>query len=341
MNFLCNNLKFLISHANYMCNPDKKQQKLSLFPTIQQKSRLTSSFICFILMKKSVKEVHFLYVYTNDLLISRMNDYDLFFGESGYVHTDDTWHSEKVCSPYSRIYFVESGLAHLKTACGDVFLEPGNVYLIPTGLLYDFEGSPSVQKLFFHINLFKPDGFDLMLSCKQIASLPYSEKQTEELHKLYESDRFADMVLLKGRIAGVLSDMIEAYKIGFDDNDHYTPLVQNAMKYIRANLSVKLNISQVAEHGFVSVSTLTKAFKEQTGRTVGLYIDDLVMYSAQRKLLCTDLSVNEISEAFGFCDQFYFSRYFKRRCGELPLRYRKRMQTVDFGAEPNITKVKI
>ena len=44
-----------------------------------------------------------MYVYTNDLLISRMNDYDLFFGESGYVHTDDTWHSEKVCSPYSRI----------------------------------------------------------------------------------------------------------------------------------------------------------------------------------------------------------------------------------------------
>lgn len=150
-----------------------------------------------------------------------------------------------------------------KPRAADVFLEPGNVYLIPTGLLYDFEGSPSVQKLFFHINLFKPDGFDLMLSCKQIASLPYSKKQTEELHKLYESDRFADMVLLKGRIAGVVSDMIEAYKIGFDDNDRYTPLVQNAMKYIRANLSVKLNISQVAEHGFVSVSTLTKAFKEQ------------------------------------------------------------------------------
>lgn len=270
-----------------------------------------------------------------------MNDYDLFFGESGYVRTDDTWHSEKVCSPYSRLYFVENGRAKLTTEAGDVYLEPGNIYLIPTGLLYDFKGSPSVDKLFFHINVFKPDGFDLMLSCKQIAHLPYPKEQTEELHRLYESDRFADMVLLKGRIAGVVSDMIEAYKIGFDDNDRYTPLVQNAMKYIRSNLSIKLNISQVAENAFISVSTLTKAFKEQTGRTVGLYIDDLVMYSAQRKLLCTELPISEISEELGFCDQFYFSRYFKRRCGESPLRYRKRMQTVDFGAEPNITKVKI
>lgn len=282
-----------------------------------------------------------MYVYTNDLLISRMNDYDLFFGESGYVHTDDTWHGERVCSPYSRIYFVENGSAHLSTEAGDVYLEPGQVYLIPTGLLYDFQGFPAVQKLFFHINLFKPDGFDLMLSCKQIAHLPYDQRKIKELHKLYESDRFSDMVLLKGRISGVVSDIIEAYKIGFDDNDRYTPLVQNAMKYIRTKLSIKLNISEVAENAFVSVSTLTKAFKEQTGRTVGLYIDELVMYSAQRKLLCTDLSVNEISEEFGFCDQFYFSRYFKRRCGESPLRYRKRMKTVDFGTEPNITKVKI
>ena len=35
-----------------------------------------------------------------------------------------------------------------------------------------------------------------------------------------------------------------------------------------------------------------------------------------------------------------FSRYFKKRCGESPLRYRKRMKTVDLGAEPEITPVK-
>ena len=74
---------------------------------------------------------------------------------------------------------------------------------------------------------------------------------------------------------------------------------------------------------------------------MGAYIDDLVMYSAQRRLLHTDLSVNEVSETLGFCDQFYFSRYFKRRCGESPLKYRKRMRTVDFGTQPEITPVRI
>ena len=52
------------------------------------------------------------------------------------------------------------------------------------------------------------------------------------------------------------------------------------------------------------------------------------------------MPVSEVSERLGFCDQFYFSRYFKKRCGESPLKYRKRMKTVDFGAEPEITPVK-
>lgn len=92
-----------------MCNPDKKQQKLLLFSDNSTKIAL-DIVIYLVYTDKEIREGGaFLYVYTNDLLISRMNDYDLFFGESGYVHTDDTMHSEKVCSPYSRIYFVESG----------------------------------------------------------------------------------------------------------------------------------------------------------------------------------------------------------------------------------------
>ena len=30
-----------------------------------------------------------MYVYTNDLLIKRMNEYDIFFGESGYIPLDE------------------------------------------------------------------------------------------------------------------------------------------------------------------------------------------------------------------------------------------------------------
>ena len=282
-----------------------------------------------------------MYVYTNDLLTGSMNDFDVFFGESGYVNTDATWHSRNVCSPFSRLYYVDGGLALLRTPSGELCLEPGKVYLIPAGLTYDYEGTPSVSKLFFHVNLFKPDGYDLMLDFHEVGVLDYSKDDTASLNKLYAADSFTAAVLLKSAVTDTLARMIRKYGIGAQDTGTVSPLVQGAMNYIQKHLSVKLNTAEVADHVFVSVSTLSKAFKAQTGRTVGAYIDDLVMYSAQRALLHTDLALGVVSEQLGFCDQFYFSRYFKRRCGESPLRYRKRMRTVDFGDEPHITPVNI
>ena len=57
--------------------------------------------------------------------------------------------------------------------------------------------------------------------------------------------------------------------------------------------------------------------------TVTRYIDDAIMFEAEQLLLKSDLTVLQISERFGFCDQFYFSRRFKMKYGETPQKYRK------------------
>jgi hypothetical protein len=217
-----------------------------------------------------------MYVYTNDLLIKRLNEYEMFFGESGYVRTDESWGSKNVCSPFSRIYYVDSGKALLRTKNTEIIMEPGHIYLIPAGLTYDYEGMPSVHKLFFHVNIFKPDGYDMMLEMKEIGILECDYEYMEMLRKLYDSDSFSSAVLLRGYIGHTVSEMISKYGVGKDNAENYSALVQNTMKYIINNLSVKLNITEIADNAFVSVSTLTKVFKEQTGKTVGAYIDDLV-----------------------------------------------------------------
>lgn len=76
----------------------------------------------------------------------------------------------------------------------------------------------------------------------------------------------------------------------------------------------------------MSPSTLAKRFKAETGTTLGRYLDGLLLQKAQQKLLSTDEPIGRIAEALGFCDQFYFSRYFKQRRQETPSRYRQRLQ---------------
>ena len=84
--------------------------------------------------------------------------------------------------------------------------------------------------------------------------------------------------------------------------------------------------SHYAEALGVPQATLSRALAAVTGRTTKDLITDRVMLEAARLLRFTDHSVNEIAFATGFQDQLYFSRAFKRRLGEAPTAYRKRLR---------------
>ena len=72
----------------------------------------------------------------------------------------------------------------------------------------------------------------------------------------------------------------------------------------------------------IGLATAKKILKE-TGVTLGKYIDDMVFIKAQELLLNNQLSIATISTFLGFCDQFYFSRWFKSMHGETPSHFRK------------------
>lgn len=60
--------------------------------------------------------------------------------------------------------------------------------------------------------------------------------------------------------------------------------------------------------------------------TVGEYIDQMVFYDAQIMLIESDKTIEEISQYYGFCDRFYFSKRFKQLFTNTPAEYRKRLK---------------
>ena len=107
----------------------------------------------------------------------------------------------------------------------------------------------------------------------------------------------------------------------------YSPVIQKTIDYIRINLSVQLTAKEIAGQLYICESTLLKKFRKEVGVTLGSYIDDLIFFNAEKMLLKTKWSINQISETLGFCDQFYFSRRFKQKYGQTPLDYRKKLST--------------
>ncbi|MFE0178444.1 AraC family transcriptional regulator [Streptomyces sp. NPDC059002] len=73
----------------------------------------------------------------------------------------------------------------------------------------------------------------------------------------------------------------------------------------------------------VSVSYLSEAVKEFTGRTPGELIRQARVREAQRLLLRTELSVRQIAERVGVGDPAYFCRFFRRETGTSPGDFRR------------------
>ena len=125
--------------------------------------------------------------------------------------------------------------------------------------------------------------------------------------------------------------------LGRDSVSGYSRLVTDTIAYIRDNLSSQLRLDNLASISFVSKSQLRNKFRSETGITLGRYIDEQLILEAQRRLCQTEDAISKISFDLGFCDQFYFSNRFSRRCGIAPQVYRKRTrQLVTENAEPLI-----
>ena len=91
---------------------------------------------------------------------------------------------------------------------------------------------------------------------------------------------------------------------------------------MRENLSLKLTTANIADNLCLPAKTLDYYLKKDTGETIGRYVRELVYREAEELLIRSELSIREISEILGFCDQFHFSRKFKDRKQKSPLEYR-------------------
>ena len=64
-----------------------------------------------------------------------------------------------------------------------------------------------------------------------------------------------------------------------------------------------------------TLSTLSTIFKQQTGKNISSYIEDIRIKEAMRLLRTTDWTINQISEAIGYLTVSTFCRAFRRNTG--------------------------
>jgi len=241
------------------------------------------------------------------------------FLRAGTVRTDESWGAPPRFSAFTRLYFVTGGSGVLYSEKEDWELLPDFLYICPMGLKYGFRGTPSVEKLYFHLNVLLPDGSDVFARYRQVIRLPCGRERIERLKTLFFSEEPLNHVLLQGEILHLLG---EALRTAGMPPERFSPPLTAAIRFIHRNLTASLRAEDVAEAVFLSRSALNTLFQKEIGQPVSRYIDELVMSEAQVLLQYSRLSVGEISDRLGFSDRFYFSRKCSRFFGKAPSRMR-------------------
>ncbi|WP_300552609.1 PocR ligand-binding domain-containing protein [Desulfovibrio sp.] len=153
--------------------------------------------------------------------------------------------------------------------------------------------------------------------------------------------RCADLLDDQARLAALL-DELQVFNMGFIEaaaqlmagclhsvlledafRIHDDPIWMRIDRYIDDNLHTPLRLEMIAEHNFVSPSTVSHKVKKATGKSVGEVIQSRRMVQARNYLVRTDIKISEIALMVGIPDYNYFSRMFRKTYDYSPSKYRK------------------
>ena len=85
----------------------------------------------------------------------------------------------------------------------------------------------------------------------------------------------------------------------------------------------KRNIAFYAERLRLSPKYVQTLIKKSTGRSAYTFIEDALLKEAKRLLTQNEMTIQQISNHLKFCDQSYFTAFFKRMTGTTPKAYRE------------------
>jgi len=99
--------------------------------------------------------------------------------------------------------------------------------------------------------------------------------------------------------------------------------VREICKYIDCNYMENITLSKFCQDQYFNLNYISKKFKETTGMTFNLYLQQVRMHNACGLLIESDYSVSTIAEMVGYSDVSFFRVIFKKIMGTTPTEFKK------------------
>lgn len=117
---------------------------------------------------------------------------------------------------------------------------------------------------------------------------------------------------------------LEQLFLNICDRAEQQDVIYQIAEYISGNIEQDINLEDCAKHFNYNPNYLSRLFKKNFGKTYTDYVTGLKMERCKDLLIKTDISVNELSERFGYSSPQNFIRVFKKYTLMTPGQFRKK-----------------
>ncbi len=208
--------------------------------------------------------------------------------------------------PYAAISFRLAGKGEFDFASKHLLADAGDILFVPAQTPYKTKtlGNEIIVVHLKDCNYFEPEVF-------RMENSDYARMFFIRLVEEFSARRSVN------RVKSMLYDLFE--KMEGERKTAWKTNFEACLHYMEENFSdPALAIGAVCAVGFMSQSSLHRAFYEHLGMSPKAYLSKLRMNRALELLVENRLSVKEIAFACGFLDEKFFSRAFKKKYGFPP-----------------------
>jgi AraC family transcriptional activator of pobA len=217
-------------------------------------------------------------------------------------------------------------------------IKPGSLFFLNPGQMHHWELSEDIRGfIFFHSQAF----YDLHFATGKINNYPFFHSiqnlpvlYLEDQHLAYFSGLFT-RILEEGASANVfkvpkiiaLTELvyIESTRLYIGDAvleqvqlNSYSDKFQQFERLVEKHYKTEKAASKYADWLFISPKHLNRICQNMVNKTTTDIILERVFLEAKRELITQKSSFSEIAADLGYVDYAYFSRLFKKKCGETP-----------------------
>lgn len=244
-----------------------------------------------------------------------------------YEHCEPGWQVPHSRTNNAIAVLITEGHAVFDTEQGRFELSRGDMLFMPAGLERSVWNSPKASHEMYVAHFHHAgdgEGLPILKTPRALVAKP--------LNYDYARNRFAALVqywlrnsayrpaLCHAALLELLALFAEASE-SVASQGAASGLVYRLEDYMLHHYRETISVSELAAHVGKTPNYVSALYRRTTGRTLTDFLQQIRVAAACDLLATSQMTIGEISNYLGFCEQSYFNKVFKKITGIVPSRY--------------------